>query len=95
MADQIQYPEVEQRFKNVIADAQRVKLASLHLEPWASVESAQVCLEDSIVAAENALRDALAEGRAFMVKRIMIMFNQCAEPVREACDAITQSKGDL
>ena len=95
MADQIQYPEVEQRFKNVIADAQRVKLASLRIEPWATVESAQVCLEDSIVAAEDALRSALADGRAFLVKRIMILFNQCAEPVREAAEAITQSKGDL
>lgn len=95
MADQIQYSEVEQRFKNVIADAQRVKLASLRIEPWATVESAQVCLEDSITAAEDALRAALAEGRAFMVKRIMIMFNQCAEAVREAAEAIIQSKGDL
>lgn len=94
MADQIQYPDVEQKFKNVIADAHRVKMASLHLEPWATVESAQTCLEDSIAAAEDALRAALVEGRAFLVKRIMIMFNQCAEPVREAADAIIASKGD-
>lgn len=94
MADQIQYSEVEQRFKNVVADARRVKLASLRIEPWATVESAQTCLEDSISAAEDALREALAEGRAFLVKRIMILFNQCAEPVREACDAIIASRGD-
>lgn len=94
MASDIQYQEVERVYTLVIEDAKRVKLASLKCEPWASVETARVCLDDSIVEFETLFHEAMEAGRTFLVRRMMILRDQAADLLREALEAIRAAKGD-